>query len=134
MRAFTKMGTEPLGDRSASLTAPFVFYLDNSLLEEGWEAELTPQGLVLVNTPQASTHQRLLPLDADALSTGVLGHPFPNTAFLGAFPAVCDALTLDHVEEGIRLTMPSRLAAKNIAVARAAYEACLKSVKGGAHD
>ena len=40
MRAFTKIDTAPIGDRSAVHRAAFVIYLDETLVEDGWEDEL----------------------------------------------------------------------------------------------
>ena len=50
MRAFTKMSREPIGDRSAVNRANYVIYLDDTLLGEGWEDELLPDGKVIVNS------------------------------------------------------------------------------------
>ncbi len=50
MRAFTKMSREPIGDRSAVSRANYVIYLDDTLLGEGWEDELLPDGKVIVNS------------------------------------------------------------------------------------
>ena len=50
MRAFTKIDTAPIGDRSAVHRAAFVIYLDETLVEDGWEDELAPGGLMLLNT------------------------------------------------------------------------------------
>ncbi|MCI8425842.1 MAG: pyruvate oxidoreductase subunit gamma, partial [Adlercreutzia sp.] len=50
MRAFTKIADVPIGDRSAVTRAQFVIYIDETLMEEGWESELAEGGLVLLNT------------------------------------------------------------------------------------
>lgn len=51
MRAFTKIDTAPIGDRSAVHRAAFVIYLDETLVEDGWEDELAP------GRPHAAEHE-----------------------------------------------------------------------------
>ena len=66
---------------------------------------------------------RVVAIDADGISAAVLGRPIPNTVFLGAIPALCDAVSLEDVHEGIRATMPARLHEKNVRIVDAAFEA-----------
>ena len=68
MRAFTKIDTVQIGDRSAVSKADFVIYLDGTLLAPDWERELKPGGICLVNTADASDDPRLLAIDADGIT------------------------------------------------------------------
>ena len=121
MRAFTKISQEPIGDRSAVTRAQFVIYLDETLVEDGWEAELAEGGLMLLNTRREIDDPRIVAIDADGISAAVLGRPIPNTVFLGAIPALTDAVSIDDIHEGIRATMPAKLHEKNLAIVDAAY-------------
>ena len=123
MRAFTKLSDEPIGDRSAVAKADYVIYLDDTLLGEGWETELKPGGVVLVNSVRMFDDERIAALDADGISAAVLGRPIPNTVFLGALSALCDRVSVENVQEAIRQYMPAKLHAKNIAIVDAAREA-----------
>ena len=116
MRAFTKLDDRPIGDRSASTRADFVVYLDETLLAPGWEDELKPGGRVLVNSTAAFADPRVTAIDADGISTEVLGRAIPNTVFLGALAALCDEVRAKDVCEAIRQYMPEKLHAKNLAV------------------
>ena len=69
MRAFTKLSDEPIGDRSAVAKADYVIYLDDTLLGEGWENELKPGGVVLVNSVRVFDDRRIVALDADGIET-----------------------------------------------------------------
>lgn len=122
MRAFTKISHEPIGDRSVVARAQLLVYLDETLLAEGWDAELAPGGLMLLNSRHGVDDPRVVAIDADSISAGVLGRPIPNTVFLGAIPALCDAVSLHDVHEGIRATMPEKLHERNIAIVDAAFE------------
>lgn len=123
MRAFTKMSDGPIGDRSAIAQADFVVYLDETLLGSAWESELKPGGLVLVNSAKPASDfgdERIVPLDADAISTQYLGRPIPNTVFLGALCALCDGVGEREVGEAIRSGMPPKLHEGNRAIVQEA--------------
>ena len=94
MRAFTKIDTAPIGDRSAVHRAAFVIYLDETLVEDGWEDELAPGGLMLLNTKRV---------------------------FLGVIPALAAAVTIEDIHAGICATMPEKLHAKNLRIVDAAF-------------
>lgn len=122
MRAYTKISSAPIGDRSAVSVGDIVVYLDDTLFAKGWETEVAEGGTVLLNSRVAHPDPRVVAIDASGLAADILGRPIPNTAFLGAIAAVCDAVTLEDVCEGIRQTMPAKLHDRNIEVVRAAYE------------
>lgn len=122
MRAFTKISDAPIGNRSAVSKADYVVYLDDTLLGEGCFDELKDGGTILVNGTRSSDDDRIRVLDADGISAGILGRPFPNTAFLGALAALCDQVGPDEVKEAVRQYMPSRLHDGNIAVVERVYE------------
>lgn len=123
MRAFTKISETPIGDRSVVARAQLLVYLDETLLSDGWDSELAPGGLMLLNTRREVDDARVVAIDADGISEAVLGRPIPNTVFLGAIPAVCGAVSLHDVHEGIHATMPAKLHEKNLAIVDAAFEA-----------
>ncbi len=121
MRAFTKIAEAPIGDRSAVQRGGFVIYLDETLMTDGWEAELAPGGLVLLNTRRVVDDPRVVTVDADGISAAVLGRPIPNTVFLGAIPALCDAVNLEDIHAGILATMPAKLHERNLRIVDAAF-------------
>ncbi len=124
MRAFTKMDTSPIGDRSAVSMADFVVYLDETLLdltpaadgEPACFAELKPGGRILVNSTRSFADPRIAAIDADGISKAILGRPIPNTALLGGIAALCDIVDEEGVCEAIRQYMPAKLHQGNIAI------------------
>lgn len=116
MRAFTKFSGAPIGDRSAIAKADFVVYLDETLFSEGWESELKPGGMVLVNSRCQFGDPRVLSLDANGISEAVLGRPIPNTVFLGAIAALCPQLSPEVAKEAVTQYMAPRLHEKNWAI------------------
>ncbi len=123
MRAFTKMSKAPIGDRSAIKRADYVIYLDDTLLGDGWENELKPGGIVLVNSRQSFGDERILSIDADGISSEVLGRPISNTVFLGALCSLCNQVETADVKEAIRQYMPAKLHEKNLLIVDLALEA-----------
>ena len=133
MRAFAKIDTVQIGDRSAVSKADFVIYLDGTLLAPGWERELKPGGICLVNTADALDDPRLLAIDADGLATELLGRPIPNTVFLGALAQLADCVDRESVEEAIRQYMPAKLHEGNIKVVERAI-ALVKQAEVTGHE
>ena len=131
MRAFTKMSREPIGDRSAVNRANYVIYLDDTLLGEGWEDELLPDGKVIVNSVRSFDDPRIVSIDANGISQEILGRPIPNTALLGALCSVCDYVSADDVKRAIEGYMPAKLHEKNKRVVDAALEAVGKTRAAG---
>ena len=123
MRAFTKMDERPIGDRSAIAHADYVVYLDETLLGDGWADELKPGGRVLVNSTRGFKDERIVAIDADGISSAILGRPIPNTVFLGALSALCDQVDVEDVKEAVRQYMPKKLHEGNVRIVDAAREA-----------
>lgn len=130
MRAFTKISASPIGDRSAIKQADFVIYLDETLMAAGYDAELAQGGMVLVNAASvpacAKGDNRVRAIDANAISTEILGRPIPNTVFLGAL-AELGVLPVQNVKRAIELYMPAKLHDANkkiVDVAAASFAVC----------
>lgn len=113
MRAFTKVSTRPIGDRSVISQADFVIYLDDTLLSHNWDDELKPGGYALVNSTKEYDDPRIVAIDANGISENILGRPIPNTVFLGALSVLCEIVSPDDVVSAIRQYMPAKLHEKN---------------------
>ena len=125
IRAFTKISDSQIGDRSAIEQADFVIYLDETLFDEGWQEELAPGGRVLLNAQAipaiAAGDERVMVIDANAISADILGRPIPNTVFLGVLAAL-GVLPLENVERSIELYMPAKLHDSNKKIVQAAFD------------
>jgi pyruvate ferredoxin oxidoreductase gamma subunit len=116
MRAFTKIDTKSIGNRSAIAKADYVVYLDSTLFADGWEDEIKDGGLVLVNSTKHFDDPRVLSIDASGISREILGREIPNTVFLAAISVLSDALSPDDAKEAIRQYMAPKLHDKNCAI------------------
>jgi pyruvate ferredoxin oxidoreductase gamma subunit len=105
--------------------ADIVIYLDDTLFGEDWEADLKPGGRVFVNSVREFDDARVVSIDANALSSAVLGCAIPNTTFLGVLAYVLDCVSAEDILCGIEECMPAKLHAKNFEVVKRAYREML---------
>lgn len=120
IRAFTKLDTKPIGNRSEIEKADFSIFLDDTLFSEQAFDELKPNGKIILNTKSSLSDDRVITLDGDKLASEILKLPITNTIMLGAFAAVYGGVSLENIEEAIRKNMPEKLHEKNIAAVREA--------------
>ena len=122
IRAFTKLDTKPIGNRSEITRSNYSIFLDDTLFNEKSFRELKQNGIILLNTKKTFEDPRVITLDGDGIAARILGLPITNTILLGAFAAVSGEITLEDINKAIRQTMPNRLLEKNIAAVKAAFE------------
>lgn len=115
MRAFTKIDSKKIGDRSEIEAADYVIYLDETLFSGVEAAEVKEGGRVLVNSTK--TYAGATSIDASGISTEILGRNIPNTVFVGW---LCKDLGITTCEEAIHENMPEKLVEKNLEVVRRA--------------
>lgn len=126
IRAFTKLDTKPIGDRSEVEKADFSVFLDDTLFSETSLNELNTGGKILLNTKKQFTDNRIITIDGSRLAAEILKLPITNTIMLGAFSSVFDDVSLADITNAIRQYMPEKLHQKNIS----AVEAAAKEVFG----
>ena len=122
IRAFTKLDTKPIGNRSEVKKADYSIFLDDTLYTDESADALRDGGLILLNTKKKISSPRVIAVDADSIAEKYLGLPITNTILLGVLAAVSGVVTLEEISEAITQTMPQRLREKNITAVRAAYE------------
>ena len=130
IRAFTKLDTKPIGNRSEIAKADYIIFLDDTLFTEKAYKDLKPGGRILLNTKKEVSDDRIVAFDGDALAEEILRRPITNTIMLGAFAAVSGEVSLKNIEEAIRGSMPAKLQERNIS----AVQAAAKAVEGGRAD
>lgn len=122
IRAFTKLDTQAIGNRSEIEQADYLVFLDDTLYSDESLSTLKADGKILLNTKKNVNHPQIITLDGDTLATEILQLAITNTVMLGALAALIDELALEDVERAIRDSLPARIQEKNIAAARAAYK------------
>lgn len=129
IRAFTKLDSKPIGNRSEIDKADYSIFLDDTLFNETAFSELKDGGKILLNTKQKYSDDRIITVDASELAMEILKLPITNTAMLGAFAALYEGIDLDAIEKAVKQGMPEKLHAKNVSIIRSAFDAVLKGLR-----
>ncbi len=125
IRAFTKLDSQPIGNRSEIKKADFSIFLDDTLFTETAFSEIKPDGKILLNTRKTFSDERIITIDGDSIANEILKLPITNTVMLGAFSAVFGKIALQNIETAVQQNMPPKLHSKNIAVIHRAREVLL---------
>jgi len=127
---FNRVDDKPIKIRSGIYHPDVVVVLDESLVALVDVTEgLKPAGTLLVNTTKdlaALTRDlhftgRIATVDATGIARTELGVPITNTTMLGALVKVTGAVKFDSIAEPIQARF-GRIAAKNLAAAKSAYD------------
>ena len=111
VRAFTKLDTNPVVDRSQTEKADYIVILDDTLYSPQLRELLKPTGQIIVNSKKdidgAFTY------DADSTAAG-FRLPTANTVMFGLLVGLSDVVTSDEAVEAIKGYMPQKIQERNI--------------------
>lgn len=111
VRAFTKLSSAPVNDRSAVTVPDHIVCLDETLLADLGSTPIRTEGSLIV-VDDAVTE----------LAREVLGRPIVNTVLLALLALELGDVSEADIELGIAETMPARIQAKNVELVRAVFE------------
>ena len=120
VRAFTKLDTKPVVDRSQTEHADFIVVLDDTLYSQSLRGLLKDSGRIIVNSKSAA--DGALTFDAEGIAAE---HRLPavNTVMLGLLVGLSGVVTAENAVEAIKGYMPQKIQERNIAaLLRAAEE------------
>jgi 2-oxoacid:acceptor oxidoreductase gamma subunit (pyruvate/2-ketoisovalerate family) len=124
--AFTRIDTKPIRTRTQVYEPNHVVVLDPTVLEAVNVATgLKRGGVIVVNAkkvPQELESRKVAVVDATAVALEFLGVPITNTAMLGALARATKVVSLNSVIKAVEGYFKGKLAEKNIAAVKAAYE------------
>jgi pyruvate ferredoxin oxidoreductase gamma subunit len=133
--SFCRIADTPIRLREPVAAPDAVLIVDATLLRHvDVFAGLRADGYVLINSTRgldelglADLHSRLpagrvRTVPATDIAREHIGRPLPNVCLLGAFAALTGAVSLDAIEHAVGERFAQRIAAANIAAARAAFE------------
>ena len=122
VRAFTKLDSKPILDRSETEHADYIIILDETLYSDNLQNLLKSGGKILVNTRNAESGQ-IIPFDGDSLAKE-LKLPVVNTVMMGALAGISGVVSVENLHDAIAHYMPEKIREKNkSAVQKAAEEA-----------
>ena len=131
--AYCRIDDKEIRVREPTLEPDALIIQDPTLLHQvDVFAGLRPGGYILINTARSFADLGLQDfvgrfkaraVPATELAVKHVGRPVPNAALLGAFAALSRVISLESVAAAIDEKFGGKVAAANIAAARAAYEA-----------
>lgn len=111
VRAFTKIDSRPVRDRSEIDKADYIVILDETLYSNDLQIKLKPSGKILVNSRSISG-EKIVPFDGESFAKQ-LHLPTVNTVMLGAASAISDVISAEELIGAVDGYMPEKIRDKN---------------------
>ncbi|WP_303837035.1 2-oxoacid:acceptor oxidoreductase family protein [Ruminococcus flavefaciens] len=111
VRAFTKLDTKPVVDRSQTEKADYIVIIDDTLYSPQLQGLLKPTGRIIVNSKNSIGGA--LTFDADSIAAE-FRLPTANTIMLGLLIGLSKVVSTDEAVEAIKGYMPQKIQERNI--------------------
>ena len=111
VRAFTKLDTKPVVDRSQTEKADYIVIIDDTLYSPQLQELLKPTGQIIVNSKNEI--DGALTFDADSIAAE-FRLPTANTVMFGLLVGLSGVVASDEAAEAIRGYMPAKIQERNI--------------------
>ncbi|MDY6469690.1 MAG: 2-oxoacid:acceptor oxidoreductase family protein [Succinivibrio dextrinosolvens] len=122
VRAFSRLGTGSLGDRSQIRKANYLVFLDDTLFDENAYDELKDNGKIILCTKEKIEDERIICIDGQKIALELLKRPITNTVVLGALLRAFDAITIEDLIPAVNKLMSPKIAPLNLEAIKRAYE------------
>lgn len=120
VRAFTKLDTKSVADRSQTEKADYIVILDDTLYSPQLHELLKENGKIIVNSKNKIDN--VLTFDAEKIASE-FRLPTVNTVMLGLLTGLSGVVTAENAVEAIKGYMPQKIQERNInALLRAVQE------------
>ncbi len=110
VKAFTKLDSKPVLDRSETEQADFIVVLDETLYYQALRKQLRPDGVLLVNTNRKSPDWTAF--DGETLASS-LHLPVANTVMLGALSGISGIVTEKELQDAVDNYLAPKIREKN---------------------
>lgn len=124
VRAFTKLDSKPVLDRSETEKADYIIILDETLYSDGLALLLKEGGKILINS-KSRTGENIIAFDGNALAAE-LKLPTANTIMLGSLSAVSGTVSMEEIFFAVDNYMLEKIREKNKLAVSKAIEGALK--------
>ena len=123
VRAFTKLDTKPVADRSQTEKADFIVILDDTLYSPQLHGLLKENGKIIINSKDDIKGAPTF--DAEKISSEYR-LPTVNTVMLGLLAGISEVVSAEEAEQAVKGYMPAKIQERNIsAISKASKEAVL---------
>jgi pyruvate ferredoxin oxidoreductase gamma subunit len=137
--AFCRIDDKEIRLREPVLAPDALIIQDSTLLHQvDLFSGLPPRGVILINSRRSIDelglggfargvqHYQVFTLPATSIALEHVGRAVPNVPLLAGFAAITGIITLPSILAAIRGKFPSALAERNVAAAKAAFEAAAR--------
>ena len=124
VRAFTKLDSKPVLDRSETEKADYIIVLDETLYSDGLASLLKDGGKILINS-RNRTGENIIAFDGNTLAAEEK-LPTANMVMLGFLSAVWTTVSAEDIGFAIDNYMPEKIREKNKLAIRKAIEEASK--------
>lgn len=124
VRAFTKLDSKPVLDRSETEKADYIIILDETLYNDSLNSLLKEGGKILINS-KTRTGENIIAFDGNSLAAE-LRLPTSNTVMLGFLSAVSGTVSSEEIFFSVDNYMPEKIREKNKLAVSKAIEGALK--------
>ena len=134
VQAFVRFDNKKIRLRSQIHAPDYIIVQDSTLIKDvNVFYGMKEGGIAIVNTEKAIDSPvpkgvKVITIDATSIALQKIGLPITNTALMGAFAAASGEIAFTALEDAVKRRFRGDLATKNIAAAKAAFDA----VKGAA--
>ncbi|HNL87047.1 MAG TPA: pyruvate ferredoxin oxidoreductase subunit gamma [Methanoregulaceae archaeon] len=134
VQAFVRFDNKKIRLRSQIYEPDYIIVQDSTLIKDvNVFFGMKEGGIAIVNTEKAIDSPvpkgvKVITIDATSIALQKIGLPITNTALMGAFAAASGEIAFTALEDAVKRRFRGDLATKNIAAAKAAFDA----VKGAA--
>ncbi|MBO4524821.1 2-oxoacid:acceptor oxidoreductase family protein [Ruminococcus sp.] len=111
VRAFTKLDTKPVVDRSQTEKADYIVIIDDTLYTPQLQGFLKPTGKIIVNSK--NDIDGTITFDAESLAAE-FRLPTANSVMFGLLVGISDVVTSNEAVEAIKGYMPAKIQERNI--------------------
>ncbi|MBR6070225.1 MAG: 2-oxoacid:acceptor oxidoreductase family protein [Ruminococcus sp.] len=111
VRAFTKLDTKPVTDRSQTEKADYIVIIDDTLYSPQLLGQLKETGRIIVNSKNKT--DGVLTFDADSIAAE-FRLPTANTVMFGLLVGLSGVVATDEAVEAIKGYMPAKIQERNI--------------------
>ena len=111
VRAFTKLDTKPVVDRSQTEKADYIVIIDDTLYSPQLQGLLKSTGKIIVNSK--NDIDGALTFDADSIAAE-FRLPTANTVMFGLLVGLSGVVSSDEAVEAIKGYMPAKIQERNI--------------------
>lgn len=119
VRAFTKLDTKPVADRSQTEKADYIVILDDTLYSPQLRELLKSTGTIIVNSK--NDIDGALTFDADSIAAE-FRLPTANTVMFGLLVGLSGIVSAENAVEAIKGYMPQKIQERNISALLKAVE------------